>query len=163
LNIKMRIKHRKTWLFIIGAALLLILFFAMSADAIIEENDYSFLFISIFLAIVAVAALFFRFNYGLFINQKRVIAIDQSEIKILKYDDISTITVRFTDDSVGAYIKMKNQEEHAFVWAGVFLGYGHLFLPSENKISINEKFVEKSIKSLSRCPKVKIQNFYTVN
>lgn len=162
MNIKMRIKHRKTWLFIIGAALLLILFFAMSAGAIIEENDYSFLFISIFLAIVVVAALFFRFNYGLFINEKRVIAIDQSEIKILKYDDVSTITVRFTDDSVSAYIKMKSQEEHAFVWAGVFLGY-NLFLPSENKISINEKFVEKSIKSLSRCPKVKIQNFYTVN
>ena len=70
------------------------------------------------------------------------------------------IIVKFTNESVVAYIKMKNQQEHVFVWDYIFLGT-NLILPSKNKIKLYDEFVEESVTSLSKCPKVKIQNFYT--
>ena len=55
---------------------------------------------------------------------------------------------------------MKNQQEHLIVWDYISLDT-NVFLPSKNKIKLYDKFVEESITSLSACPKVKIQNFYT--
>ena len=78
----------------------------------------------------------------------------------MRYDDISSIIVKFTDESVVAYIKTKKQQEYTFVWNSIFLGT-NVILPSKNKIKLHDKFVEDSIASLSQCPKVKIQNFYT--
>lgn len=160
MKIKMKIKYRKTWLFIMGAALLLTLLAVMAVAFITEDHNYVLSIICLLLGVVILIAMYFRFNYGITINEKRLVAIEQAEIKILRYDDISYIIVKFTNESVVAYIKMKNQQEHVLVWDYIFLGT-NLILPSKNKIKLYDEFVEESVTSLSKCPKVKIQNFYT--
>ncbi len=154
----MKIKYRKSWLFVVGAILLLSVLIAMSV-VFWNEQDYGWAVLCFILGILILVATYFRFNYGITINEKRVIAIEQSKIKILKYDDVSGITVKFDNEKITAYIKMKNRQEYIFVWDSIYLGRNAV-LPSENVIKLDRKFVEKSIESLSQCPKVKIQNFY---
>ncbi len=157
---KIKIKYRKLWLFMIGAAFLLTLLILMAVAFITEDHNYALAILCLLLGAVILMAMYFRLNYGIAINKKRVVAIEQAVIKILRYDDVSSIVVKFTDESVVAYIKMKNQKEYSFVWDSVFLGT-NVILPSENKIKLYNEWVEKSIANLSQCPKVKIQNFYT--
>ena len=157
---KMRIKYRKPWLFIIGVAFLLTLLILMAVAFTTEDHNYALAILCLLLGAVILVATCFRFNYGITITEKRVVAVEQSGIKILRYDDVSSIVVKFTDESVVAYIKMKNQKEYAFVWDSVFLGT-NVILPSHNKIKLYDEWVEKSIANLSKCPKVKIQNFYS--
>ncbi len=157
---KMKIKYNKAWLFIIGVALLLTLLVVMAVAFIFEDRNYGLAIICLLLGIVILFAMYFRFNYGITISEKRVVTIEQAQIKILRYDNISSIIVKFTNESVVAYIKMKNQQEHVFVWDSIFLGT-NVILPSKNKIKLYDKFVEESITNLSKCPKVKIQKFYT--
>ncbi|MBQ4510535.1 MAG: hypothetical protein II984_07400 [Clostridia bacterium] len=157
---KMRIKYRKPWLFILGVAILLALLVFMAVVFITEDHNYWLAILCLLLGVVIFVATYFRFNYGITITEKRVVAIEQSEIKMLRYDDVSSIVLKFTDKSVVAYIKMKNQKEYTFVWDSIFLGT-NIILPSENKIKLYDEWVEKSIANLSKCPKVKIQNFYS--
>ncbi len=157
---KMKIKYRKLWLFMIGVAFLLTLLIIMAVAFITEDHNYAMAILCLLLGVVILIAMYFRFNYGITMSEKRVVAIEQAGIKILRYDDVSSIVVKFTDESVVAYIKMKNQKEYTFVWDSVFLGT-NVILPSENKIKLHEEWVEKSVTNLSKCPKVKIQNFYT--
>jgi hypothetical protein len=156
----MKIKYRKSWLFIIGVALLLTLLVVMAVAFIAEDHNYGLAILCLLLGVAVLVAMYFRFNYGITISEKRVVAIEQAGIKILRYDDISSIIVKFTDESVVAYIKTKNQQDYTFVWDSIFLGT-NVILPSKNKIKLCDKFVEESIANLSKCPKVKIQNFYT--
>jgi len=160
MKVKMKIKYRKSWLFIIGVALLLTLLVLIAVTFITEDHNYGLAILCLLLGIVIIIAMYFRFNYGITISEKRVVAIEQAGIKILRYDDISGIIVKFTDKSVVAYVKTKNQQEHTFVWDSIFLGT-NVILPSENKIKLYDKFVKESIENLSECPKIKIQNFYT--
>ena len=157
---KMRIKYRKSWLFIIGVSFLLTLLVFMAITFIAEDHNYALAILCLLLGVVILIATYFRFNYGITITEKRVVAIEQAGIKILRYDDVSSIVVKFTDKSVVAYIKMKNRKEYTFVWDSIFLGT-NVILPSHNKIKLYDKWVEKSIANLSKCPKVKIQNFYS--
>ncbi|MBQ9783655.1 MAG: hypothetical protein IJW44_03950 [Clostridia bacterium] len=159
MKVKMKIKYRKSWLFTIGVALLLTLLFVIAVVFITEDRNYGLASLCLLLGVVILIAMYFRFNYGITINEKRVVAIEQAGIKILRYDDINSIIVKFTDESVVAYIKMKNQQEHTFAWDSIFLGT-NVILPSEDKIKLYDEWVEKSVTNLSKCPKVKIQNFY---
>ena len=160
MKVKMKIKYRKLWLFMIGVAFLLTLLVFMAIAFIAEDHNYALAILCLLLGVVILVATYFRFNYGITITEKRVVSIEQSGIKILRYDDVSSIVVKFTDKSVVAYIKMKNQKEYTFVWDSVFLGT-NVILPSHNKIKLYDEWVEKSIANLSKCPKVKIQNFYS--
>ena len=157
---KMKIRYRRLWLLIIGGTFVLALLALMAKAFITEDHNYGLAIGCFLLAVVILIAMYFGFNYGITINEKRIVAIEQSEIKILRYDDVSNIVLKFTDESVVAYIKMKNQKEYTFIWDSVFLGT-NVIMPSELKIKLHRKWVEKSITSLSKCPKVKIQNFYT--
>ena len=159
---KMKIKYKKLWLYIFGVVFILTLLVAMAVGFVTEDHDYGMAILCFLLGVVILIALYFRFNYGITINEKRVVVIEQAGIKILRYEDICSIVVKFTDESVIAYIKMKNQQEYIFVWDSIFLGT-NVILPSENKIKLYPKWVERSIASLSKCPKVQIQNFYTTN
>ena len=156
---KMKIKYRKLWLFMIGVEFLLTLLVFMGVAFITEDHNYALAILCLLLGVVILVATYFRFNYGIMITEKRVVAIEQAGIKILRYDDVSSIVVKFTDDSVVAYIRMKNQKEYTFVWDSIFLGT-NVILPSHNKIKLYDEWVEESIANLSNCPKVKIQNFY---
>ena len=156
---KMKIKYQKLWLFMIDVAVLLTLHVFMAGTIITEDRNYALAILCLLFGVVALVATYFRFNYGITITEKRVVAIEQAGIKILRYDDVSSIVVKFTDESVVAYIKMKNQKEYTFVWDSIFLGT-NVILTSYNKIKLYDEWVEESIANLSNCPKVKIQNFY---
>ena len=112
---KMRIQYRKPWLFIIGVASLLTLLILMTVAFITEDHNYAPAILCLLLCVLILVATYFRFNYGITITEKRVVAIEQAGIKILRYDDVSSIVVKFTRESIVAYIKMKNQKEYAFV------------------------------------------------
>ena len=157
---KMNLKYPKLWLFMIDVAVLLTLHVFMAGTIITEDRNYALAILCLLFGVVALVATYFRFNYGITITEKRVVAIEQAGIKILRYDDVSSIVVKFTDESVVAYIKMKNQKEYTFVWDSIFLGT-NVILPSHNKIKLYDERVEKSIANLSKCPKVKIINLYT--
>ena len=160
MKVKMKIKYRKLWFFMIDVAVILTLHVFMAGTIITEDHNYAMAILCLLFGVVALVTTYFRFNYGITITEKRVVAIEQAGIKILRYDDVSSIVVKFTDESVVAYIRMKNQKEYTFVWDSIFLGT-NVILPSYNKIKLYDEWVEKSIANLSKCPKVKIQNFYS--
>ena len=91
----MKIKYRKAWLFIVGVIFLLTLLAVMAFVFIFEDHNYTWAILCSLLGIVVLIAIYFRFNYGITIKEKRVVVIEQSEIKILRYDDVSSITVKF--------------------------------------------------------------------
>lgn len=156
---KMLVPYRHTWLFVSGTIVLL-LFLGLLAFGFIKDNNGGLAFLCLLLAAFPPIALAFRQNYGIRINEKRVVAIEQSAIKIIPYDEVRRITIRFTSESVTALIKMMDNSEIYFVWDEIFLGHD-AFLPDKcayNQADIDEAFIEKSIASLSACPKVIIQN-----
>ena len=158
---KMKIKYRGAWLFVTGVLLLTAVLVALAVSFIRQDHNLGLAIGCMLLEALLLVALYFLFNYGLTINEKHLVAIEQAGIKILRYDDISSITVKFTNESVTAYIKMKKQQEYVFVWDSIFLGSGNLFIPSSVTIKLCDEFVQRSIVSLEACPKVRIQNFYT--
>ena len=158
---KMKIKYRGAWLFVTGVLLLTAVLIALTVSFIGQNHNWGRVIGCMLVEALLLVALYFLFNYGLTINEKHLVAIEQAGIKILRYDDISSITVKFTNESVTAYIKMKKQQEYVFVWDSIFLGSGNLFIPSSVTIKLCDEFVQRSIVSLEACPKVKIQNFYT--
>ena len=157
----MKIKYRGAWLFVTGVLLLTAVLVALTVSFIGQDHNLALAIGCMLVEALLLVALYFRFNYGLTINEKHLVAIEQAGIKILRYDDISSITVKFTNESVVTYIKMKKQQEYVFVWDSIFLGSGNLFIPSSVTIKLCDEFVQRSIVSLKACPKVKIQNFYT--
>ena len=158
---KMKIKYRGAWLFVTGVLLLTAVRVALAVSFIRQDHNLGLVIGCMLVEALLLVALYFLFNYGLTINEKHLVAIEQAGIKILRYDDISSITVKFTNESVTAYIKMKKQQEYVFVWDCIFLGLGNLVIPSSAAIKLCDEFVQRSIVSLEACPKVKIQNFYT--
>ncbi len=159
MNSKMIIKYRGIWLFIVCTALVLPVLLFLSISFVLEQR-YGFFALSLIVFALISIAIWFRFNYGLKINEKYVVAINQRKIKFIKYDSISYITVKFTNDEVVSIIKTKNQNEYVFDWSGMFLGASVIF-PITISIIIDKKFIENSIDSLSNCEKVKILNFYS--
>ncbi len=156
---KMLIPYHHTWLFVSGTVVLLFLF-GFLAFEFIKDNNGGLAVLCLLLAVFPPVSLAFRQNYGIRINQNRVIAIEQSAMKIIPYDEVRRITVRFTNQSVTALIKMMDNSEVFFVWDKVFLGYDAL-LPDQcayNKVNLHEEFVQKSIASLSVCEKIVIQD-----
>ena len=159
MNVKFLIHFKKSPLFIF---FYLLIFAVMTLVAVItlKEGSYALSAIAILINLLLTFALWCRFfAYGLRINKKRIIAIDQTCIKILLYNTVSRITVKFTHEAVSALIKTKDQNEYYFVWDSIFLGSDPI-LPNRNKAKITPSFVEKSISELSKCDKVRIQNYF---
>ena len=155
MKIQMRIPYRKAWLVIAGALPLLALFVGMAIFALVEKHYGAVLFFLLF-ALLIFAGVYFRFRYGMTITEKRVVLIEQAAIKILPYEDVASITVKFTNESVSACVKMKNQKSHVFVWDSIYLGNA-----LKNYAKISRHFVEKSVLQLSQCAKVQIENLYS--
>ena len=158
MNIKMIIRFKKAPLFIVLFIIALTVFTAVSVITF-TEKEYGMAVLFIFLDTLLLFALWcLLYAYGLRINEKRVIAITQSRIKIIPLNEISRITVKFTPDSVSAIIKTKDQCETSIVWDSLYLGSNPILLNCINA-HISPKFVEKSISSLSKCDKVRILNY----
>ena len=159
MKIKMVIRFKKAPLFLF---FYLLVFSLLTVIAIVtlKEGTYSLSVIAIVINLLLTFALWCRFfAYGLRISEKRVIAVDQSSVKFLPYDTVSRITVKFTQETVSALIKTKDQSEYFFVWDSIYLGSNPI-LPNHIKTNITAKFVEKSISELSKCEKVRIQNYF---
>lgn len=155
----MIIRFNKSPLFLIFY-LLVIAFFTSIAFFTFKEKAYEMGIICIIANVILSFACWCRFfAYGLRINGKRVIAVAQSSVKIIPYNTVSSITVKFTREKISALVKTKDQNELIFVWDGIFLGT-HAILPEKNKVSITSEFVEKSISELSKCEKIHIQNYF---
>ena len=140
----------------------LLVFSMLTVIAIVtlKEGTYSLSVIAIVINLLLTFALWCRFfAYGLRISNKRVIAVDQTSVKFLPYDLVSRITVKFMSDDVSAVIKTKDQSEYCFVWDSIYLGSDPI-LPNQNKANVTQKFIEKSINELSKCEKVRIQNYF---
>ena len=155
---KMRIKYRQAWLLavefiVLSLAILSMMFF------LFMENRYGFAILCLLLGGVLLVAVWFRGNYGLTIHKKWIIAIEQTKIKIFRYEDVRSITVKFTNEQVTARIQTSHQQEHAFVWDKIYLRTYFSIIHVHKKVKLDKEFVEKSIANLSTCPKVKIQNF----
>ena len=130
------------------------------ATVTLKEGAYALSAIAILINLLLTFALWCRFfAYGLRITHKRVIAVDQTSVKFLPYGSVSRITVKFTSDAVSAVIKTKDQSEYFFVWDSIYLGSDPI-LPNQNKANVTQKFIEKSINELSKCEKVRIQNYF---
>ena len=159
MKIKMVIRFKKAPLFLF---FYLLVFSMLTVIAIVtlKEGTYSLSVIAIVINLLLTFALWCRFfAYGLRISHKRVIVVDQTSVKFLPYGSVSRITVKFTSDAVSAVIKTKDQSEYFFVWDSIFLGSDPI-LPNRNKVSVTQKFIEKSISELSKCEKVRIQNYF---
>ena len=155
----MIISFKKAPLFVFLFLITISLFFAIGIFAF-TENEYGISVICIVTNIFIVFAAWCRFfAYGLRINDKRIIAIEQSRIKIIPLEAVSRITVKFTNKAISALIKTKDQNEIQFVWDSIFLST-HTLLSQYNEANITSEFVEKSIAELSKCDKVHIQNYF---
>ena len=155
----MIIRFKKAPLLIFLFLMVLTIFSAISVITF-KEKAYGIGILLLFVdALLLFAAWCLFFAYGLRINDKRLIAIEQSQIKIIPLIEISRITVKFTPDSISATVKTKDQSETVFVWDSVYLGSNPILL---NCITakITAKFVERSILELSRCDKVRILNYF---
>ena len=159
MNIKMIIRFKKSLLFLFFYILILSFFISASIFSF-KEKVYEIAIPCIIANVILGFSCWCRFfAYGIRINSNRVIAVAQSSIKVIPYNTVSAITVKFTKDEISALIKTKDQKEFLFVWDGIFLGT-HVILPEKNNVSITSEFIEKSISELSKCEKVHIQNYY---
>ncbi|MBQ7968906.1 MAG: hypothetical protein IJ292_03705 [Clostridia bacterium] len=157
---KIKIKYRKEWMYFVCVRLFLELLLILMTALVSHDQHYILSVLCSMLFITDFASICLRLNYGITINEKRVVAIEKNRIKVLRYDDIASIVIEIANESVVAYVKMKEQKEHIFVWDNIFLSSRAVY-PSKNKIKIDKEFVENSIASLSPCPKVTIKNLYS--
>ena len=159
MKIKMTVKYKGTGLFITVATILLALFTVMTVLFVIKDGNYLCAILCLIPITAVVAAIYFRFNYGIRINEKRIVIVEQSHVKVFSYENVRSMTVSFTDKNIRASVQTSDKKEYIFVWDNILAGNRSL-LPSQFGIKLNKQFVEKSISTLSTCPKVKPINFY---
>ena len=92
MEIRIRMKYHGMWLVIILAALLLSVF-VIGTVVFFDEGSVGLAVLTIVLSLVIVFSLWLGLSYGIYINEKRVVLIDQSEVRIIPYENISKITV----------------------------------------------------------------------
>lgn len=156
--IAIRIPYKKGWLFTLALAVLVLLFGSI-AFVFIDEGMIGAAvgcFVIVFLTILGYS---FKAIYGIYIGKRHFVAIEQSTVKVLKLNDISRITVKFSNECVSCLVKMKSQAEHVVVFDGIYLG-SSLLLPDSISLKLSKEFVDRSIERLLECELVKIQDFY---
>ena len=109
--------------------------------------------------VIAVACLTLFSCYGIKISEKRVSIIGQRMFKIYRYEDVSYIKIVFYSSSVEVEIKVKGEKSELFLFDGVSLHPTASFLYGlyTAGLRLSERFVNKSIESLSRCDKVSVK------
>ena len=85
--------------------------------------------------------------------------------KVFCYDDIIYLKIVFERETIRGEIKLKSQKTYSFLFRGINLGGTTALFPrlSTSKLRLTKSFVEKSIRDLSACDKVRIQNLYDQN
>jgi hypothetical protein len=153
-KIKVIIPYRHSWL-IFGLGFTVI--FTLLGIAVVMAIEGIGIFtalLSVFALVIAVG-LWFLFHYGIFITEKRVLLIEQSEIKAIPYDEVRKIVVIFSENGVTALIKAARGREYIFSWGNLHMGGVWI---TRVGIRITSAFVEKSIQALCQCEKVVVRN-----
>lgn len=163
---KVIIPYRNNWLVIVGCVLLLALMVPL-AVTFYHEREYGCVVLCAFLTLFLLVGAWFRFNYGMHINDKRVLLLAQHGIKVVPWSDISMFVAKFTNSEVVAYMELKNGEKFAFIWEDLVLDNRRIFpalgwgnTTSRVSIRITDRFVERSIERLSQCEGIVIENLY---
>ena len=109
--------------------------------------------------LVSILGLGFYINYGIKISPKYVTIIYFNVFKIFNYEDIEYIDIHFDNESIWGEIKAKKQKLYSFYFDSFELDP---LSPLSNlltvKVNIKDDYIEKSIKKLSLCDKIRAHN-----
>lgn len=148
----MRIRYGLTLMLLGGGVLLMLL--AVLTVAFWKEGNGEAVVLCGIAVLILVLCVFCGFHHGIWINGKRVLIVQQNDIRLLDYDTISRILVEFTDTCVTATFILLRQPKYTAIWTDMTGIHWY----NRHTIRISRKFIRKSIDSLSQCPKVQIKD-----
>ena len=109
------------------------------------------------LLVIAVGLAVF-YSFGITVTEKRVTLMYVHIFKTFKYDDIRYIEVCFSRESIWGEIKAKGEKVYEFHFDDIMLSPSSAFHTTV-KVRMTRAFVTKCIEELSRCDKVRVQNY----
>lgn len=148
-------------LYLFFGALIFLPIFVLGISA---KNVFAILLGGLYVLVFLAQEIFLRL-YGIRITSKTVTIINQQMRKVFCYDDIVYLKIVFERETIRGEIKLKSQKTYSFLFRGINLGGTTALFPrlSTSKLRLTKSFVEKSIRDLSACDKVRIQNLYDQN
>lgn len=169
---KMTIPYQNGCWSALGYCLVVVILGPLTVALVVEAQQYIGAMICVLCALVLLKDSWKRFNYGMRINEKRIVLLSWREKKVIPYDAVREVVVTFHQDSVVACIKTE-EEEIRFVWDEIitdttktFPGIGWGYKSSaivRIGLRMTDRFVAKSIENLSQCEKVRIENLYSLD
>ena len=169
MKVKMTVPYENGCWSAFGYGLVVAVLGPLTVALVVKSEQYIGALICALLALVMLKGAWKRFSYGMRINEKRIVLRSHRETKVVPYDTVREVVVIFTQDNVAAVVKTE-QEEFRFVWDDMWvdsrktfpsLGWGYNNPTVRVGVHITDRFVAKSIESLSRCEKVRIENLYS--
>lgn len=163
---KITIPYRNNWLIMTGCVLLLALMVPL-AVTFFNEREYGCVILCAFLTLFLLAGAWFRFNYGMWINDKKVVLLAQHGIRVVPRENIFMFVAKFTNQEVVAYMELKNGEKFSFIWEDITLDNRRVFpargwgnTTSRVSIHLTDRFVERSIERLTQHGWIAIEDLY---
>lgn len=153
----------------IGYGLALLFLLPLTVMLIVKSKQYFGAVICAVLVLVMLYGAWKHFSYGMRINEKRIVLRSHRGTKVVPYDAVREIVVTFTQDNVAALVVTEG-EEFRVVWDDMWvdsrktfpgLGWGYNNPTVRVAVRMTDRFVAKSIESLSQCEKVRIDNLYS--
>jgi len=135
---------------------------------VVKLKEYGCALVCVILALILLRGAWLRLNYGIRINEKRIVLRSHRKKKTVPYDAVREVIVTFTQENVTACVKTMEEEIH-FAWEEMTAeskeifpgrGWGSGSVPVRVGINMTDRFVKESIERLSQCEKVRIENFY---
>ena len=168
MKIQINVPYRNGCWMVVGC-LLMMAFMVPLTVTLMAKEEYGSALVCAFFALVLLRGAWVRFNYGLRINEKRIVLRSHRQKRVIPYDAVRGIVVTFHQASVAVRVITQDAEEIHFVWEEMMVeskrifptwGWGSGSTPARVGIRMTERFVEKSMERLSQCEKVRVENFY---
>lgn len=170
MKIRINIPYRNgCW--IVSGCLLMLAFMVPLTVTLMAKEEYGSALVCAFFALILLRGAWVRFNYGLRINEKRIVLRSHRQKRVIPYDAVREMVVTFYQESVAVCV-ITQDEEIVFVWEEMVmeskrifpaLGWGSKDVPVRVGIRMTERFVENCTERLSQCEKVRIENFCPVD
>lgn len=165
---KMTVPYRNAWWAALGYCLTIVILGPLAVVLVVKAQQYVGSLICVLCALVLLKGSWKRFNYGMRINEKRIVLLSWREKKVVPYDAVSEVVVTFTQEKVVANLKMKEGEDIRFVWKEIitdttkrFPSFGWGYKSSaivRIGVNMSDRFVAKSTERLSLCDKVRVED-----
>lgn len=157
MKIKIRMKYGNFWRI---TALAVFMFSVLSfiSASFFYEGNIGLAILGLVFTIMVLGIWTRLFSYGIYINDKRILLIEDTGTKIISYDNVRKINVRFNENSIGIIIKQKGREDYIGGWEKIYTKPSLILLTP--RLKLDDKFVDESIAALLQCPKVEVQNFF---